>query len=140
MKNLAVIFFLLVTFGSCNDDLTKGAEKELIFESATGLKSGSIYTNSDFSVQLDSVTSDSRCPSDVICVWAGNASVNFTATIGREKYAITLNTNSAQSFPSDTTLQHYFIQLINLMPYPVSTSTIDQEDYEATIVVKKLKD
>ena len=53
-----------------------------------------IYYNSeyDFSLQIDSITSDSRCPIDAVCIWAGNAQVRFKLiSQGNHQYLFNLN-------------------------------------------------
>jgi len=136
MKNFVLTLIAVLAFAACNDDLTEGEENALQFNTETTFKSGNLYSNNSLSVKLDAVLNDSRCPSDVQCVWEGNAMVKFVVSIDQSEHEITLNTNGGQNFPSDTLLQGYSIQLTELVPYPESTSTIHQEDYEATIVVK----
>ena len=48
-----------------------------------GTKSGITFMN---------VGEDSRCPKDVTCVWAGNATVRLWVTNGRSSKSLTLNT------------------------------------------------
>src|SRR5258708_5065601 len=46
------------------------------------------------SVSLDSVLNDSRCPSNVECVWEGNAEARFIFEDRGGKVKFTLNTNT----------------------------------------------
>lgn len=138
MKNLVIIFLLFVSLGSCKKDFSNSREKEIVYEKETELKSGILFSNNDLSIQLDSVTSDSRCPINAECIWEGNATLKFIVTISDTEHKIVLNTNGASSFSSDTILQAYNIALTDLKPYPSTDLRIEQEEYEATIIVKEL--
>ncbi|MCE9617101.1 MAG: hypothetical protein K8Q88_01890 [Nitrosarchaeum sp.] len=77
---------------------------------------------------------DSRCPLDVTCIWEGRASVTLYIYNQTQYRAITLNTNDAKTFRVDS----YEINLIDVLPYPVSTKDISEE-YVATINISKNK-
>lgn len=80
---------------------------------------------------------DSRCPSDVTCVWGGNAAEQFQLGIGNRTRKVTLNTSKASSFVSEVTYQGYKVKLIELSPYPRSDRRIQPRDYTATLLVSK---
>lgn len=69
-------------------------------------------------VQFDSIVSDSRCPVDANCIWAGNADVALSVTYGKELEAINLNTNPEMEV--EKSIFGYTIKLINVNPYPGS--------------------
>ncbi|MSV33640.1 MAG: hypothetical protein EXS76_02815 [Nitrosarchaeum sp.] len=75
---------------------------------------------------------DSRCPSDVTCIWEGRASVTLHIYNQTQYQAITLDTNDAKTFRVDS----YEINLIDVLPYPVSTKDVSQE-YVVIISVSK---
>jgi hypothetical protein len=84
------------------------------------------------------VENDSRCPSDVTCIWAGNADVIFLFRNGDGEEEISLNINGAKpSGEREKVVLGYLIKLNGLNPYPVSTSTIKQKDYRAEITITK---
>jgi hypothetical protein len=88
------------------------------------------------SVCFDSVLNDSRCPTGVYCIWAGNAVVRFKYEKYNDKHIVfCLNTNS--QFTSDTIVDGYKFTLIGLSPYPALEHQIIQKDYKAEIIVKK---
>ena len=84
-------------------------------------------------VTFDTVKSDSRCPSDAICVWAGEAVVALTLSqsaggqVQRE-----LRTTAGAS---ETLYLTYVVKLAALAPYPRSAQQIRPEDYVATFTV-----
>jgi hypothetical protein len=74
---------------------------------------------------------DSRCPSDVTCIWEGQVLAmirisNATLDIGGSREI----GNVAKSFPP------YVITLTDIQPYPVST---EKPDYVATLEIEKQK-
>jgi hypothetical protein len=88
-------------------------------------------------ISFSAVENDSRCPSDVTCVWAGNAAVHLQLGAGRGRKTVTLNTSNGPSFGSETVYQGYKIKLVGLSPYPRSDRKIQQRDYTATLLVSK---
>jgi hypothetical protein len=83
-----------------------------------------------------SVTSDSRCPSDVVCVWAGNAAVQIGVSFGMGPTVLyVLNTGLDPRFVD---LGSFRITLVDLQPYPVSTSRIPSDRYVATFRFQRI--
>lgn len=96
------------------------------------------------SVQLETVTimatevtSDSRCPKDVTCVWAGDVSVALEATIeGQESESFTLTTPPVKG-KNVFQLSDVQIELLEVNPYPKSEETIAQGDYEIMVQMNR---
>jgi hypothetical protein len=110
----------------------------LIFNDTISLSYRDCLNDSEnqMSICLDSVFNDSRCPTGVVCIWAGNATVRFKYEKYKNKPVIfDLNTNS--QFRSDTIVDGYKFTLIGLSPYPEIEHQIIQKDYKAEIIVKK---
>lgn len=107
----------------------------LVLNKSMELGFGERYTGNEnnLSIQLDSVTEDSRCPYNVECVWAGNAKVKFDFTLNNQLSAISLNTSTG--FRTDTIISGFKIQLIELKPYPVYPDPILQKEYRAVIKI-----
>jgi hypothetical protein len=77
---------------------------------------------------------DSRCPSDVVCIWAGKADVKIKVE-SPVPGTITLSTYDN---PVDT-VGNYSFKIIDVLPYPISTKTIRLEDYIVMLKIEKLK-
>ena len=84
-------------------------------------------------VTFVSVTEDSRCPSDVECIWAGRVSIAVEISSSSDDSHLELTLGGGQS--SAKTFGNYSIMLVNVQPYPVSTEEISPSDYVATLVV-----
>lgn len=88
-------------------------------------------------IRFVAVENDSRCPSDVTCVWAGNAAVQFQLGTGRGSKTVTLNTSKSPSFAGETEYRGHKVKLVDLSPYPRSDRKIVRRDYTATLLVSK---
>jgi hypothetical protein len=86
-------------------------------------------------VSFVSVPEDSRCPIDVVCVWAGNGAVSLVITDDTgAKNTIVLNTTLS---PRSVRTSGYEISLIGLKPAPKQASPIPLADYVATLRVTR---
>lgn len=125
---LALTFSLFV---SCNneDQLdTFNIGEEVVF------KHGEINQSNINSLEF-AITSinDSRCPSDVQCVWQGKVDV----TIRIEKPSVgTIELSSYNN--SIDTLGDFSFELIDVAPYPVSTEAIELKDYLVSLKINRI--
>ncbi len=85
-------------------------------------------------VQFDTIVSDSRCPIDANCIWAGNAEVGFSVTYNKELQSMNLNTNP--DMETSKSVFGYTFQLLNVNPYPGSKGA-DTKPKSVDIVVSK---
>lgn len=85
------------------------------------------------------VAADSRCPTGVDCVWAGNAEVivEVGAKNRRVSKTLRLNTNASPERPAEDKYRSYTVKLVGLKPYPRTTRKIRQGDYTVTLLVVK---
>ena len=90
-------------------------------------------TGTPITVIFRSVSEDSRCPSDVQCVWAGDGAI---------KLGLQSTTQASQESTLHTTLDPKFVdfsgyrvKVVALAPYPKSTSKIPAENYVVTLSV-----
>ena len=83
---------------------------------------------------LDEVTEDSRCPADVVCVWAGTARLKaWVQAAGEARRELELKT-----FPRQPLLiEGWSIDVQALEPFPYSNVRIDPKGYVATLVVTR---
>ena len=96
-----------------------------------------VFRKTNLTVKFAAVKEDSRCPSDVTCVWAGNARVELLLTNGRRTTSVTLNSNTAAPLPADSTFAGYSVKLVNLSPYPLSKRPVARGSYVVRIIVSK---
>jgi len=87
-------------------------------------------------ITFEGVSDDSRCPTGVQCVWAGDASA--TLTLQRRPAAAvqrTLHTNGR--FERQTDYEGFVVRLEDIKPYPKEGATIAADAYRATLVVTR---
>lgn len=89
----------------------------------------------DVSVSFTKVVSDSRCPLDVDCVWAGMAEVEVSVEIEGASHTILLATAGENN---RIALGGYLFSLGEVSPYPTLQNPIAQKDYRITLTVTRL--
>ena len=101
------------------------------------LKSGqeASVQGTPISVRFLSVSEDSRCPSDVVCVWAGNAVVRLSL-MSTQASSIEAALNTTLD-PKNVTYGGYTVRLVDVKPVPKSGTKILDADYVATLEVTK---
>ena len=83
-------------------------------------------------VTFTAVTEDSRCPTDVVCVWAGNARISLRVTGAGTDSAIALNTGLE---PRSATVNRFRLELRGLIPVPRAGTPTTPDAYRATLRV-----
>lgn len=72
-------------------------------------------------VRFEELVADSRCPSGVKCVWAGDGEVRVLVREGRaEPLEARLHTHGGERYPQTACLLRRTIRLIELQPHPVA--------------------
>ena len=120
------------TGAPANDETQVKIGQEFLVKVGQQIKIGD-----DVRVRFVAVPEDSRCPSDVNCVWAGNAVVTVEFTEGQCTTTLRLNTHQSPQTPENPKVGPYRVKLVKLDPYPRSTQKISAGDYTATLVVIK---
>jgi len=90
-------------------------------------------SGTDLRVRFDQVESDSRCPADAICVWAGEAVVALTVIHSGGADRLALHTEPGT--PREASVGDWVLVLTGLQPYPFSGRPITAADYRATLRV-----
>jgi hypothetical protein len=85
------------------------------------------------------VTEDSRCPSDVECIWPGQVTILIDIfksfqSIGEFNLTIPGESDEIAIIEFDG----YSLKMIKVEPYPISTQEIKLSDYIITFIVNKL--
>jgi hypothetical protein len=104
------------------------------------LAPGDTFSKSGTTIRFDAITADSRCPLHVNCVWAGEATASFTATLpagGELKFELT---DPPGSLGEDRSVEvgTLRVTLITVTPYPEEPGTIDADAYRVRLLVETL--
>ena len=86
-------------------------------------------------VKFLNLEEDSRCPTDVNCVWAGVARIKVQVRKNGKAESLELNTNDHKT----AVFQGYSITLKDLTPRQSTTSKYSPSAYSATFTVSKAK-
>jgi hypothetical protein len=138
---LVIGLVLLNSKGALGKDKKNSATNQVVrLGRSFTLRAGREVTlkGSRLRIKFAAVDEDSRCPSDVTCVWAGNAAARLeVSTSGKDSQSLTLNTSTGSAFGMEKVYDGYKLWLVRLTPYPRSTKKIAASDYIATLVVTK---
>ncbi|HEV7904041.1 MAG TPA: hypothetical protein VGO96_09380 [Pyrinomonadaceae bacterium] len=91
------------------------------------------------SVKFVSVPEDSRCPTGVNCIWAGNVRVQLQVTKAKSKPVKVELSLNPRDFPDGEAADcgNYKIKLVKVDPYPVADQQLKPGDYAATLSITK---
>lgn len=111
---LALFITVTVVFTACSKD----DDNQYIAPSPIPLESSiQLGQSGKFSLSFDAVVSDSRCPANALCSWAGIAIAKFTFKEGSQSYPFMLSI--MPGYPKqDTLIGSYHIEFSDLKPYP----------------------
>lgn len=132
--SLALLIMAVVTFTACSKD----DENQYIAPSLIPLESGiQLGQSGKTSLSFDAVVSDSRCPANALCTWAGIAIAKFTFKEGSRSYPFMLSI--MPGYPKqDTLIGGYYIEFSDLKPYPGLETASGKTVPKAEVRITKL--
>jgi hypothetical protein len=109
-----------------------------------GINQTAHLASTDLNLRFVDVTEDSRCPLDVQCIWAGQVSIlvdleiaSSGESLGRFEMTLLGNSDSRARNNDHLSIGGYLVELVNVTPYPSSTTVIEPSDYAAIMIVSK---
>ena len=151
MKKSVILVLVLTFISGCNqndplkstgDDnnpsiIFPASYDSLVLNDTIWIAFGDTAGNADENLWLvfDSIGTDSRCPLDVVCFWAGDAEIVFE--LFRENQSTRFSLHTHPHFITDTTLFNYHFQLCDVLPYPHSDSSYTARDYFVKLVISE---
>lgn len=132
MKNLGLtVFSVFLLILSCNKEYSHepfyfGIEEEF----QQGKMNQSVNNSLKFSI---TEINDSRCPSDITCIWEGKTDVKIVVQSPLSGL-IVLSTHDNLI----DTVGNFSFKIIEVSPYPISTQTIKLEDYTVILKIEEL--
>jgi hypothetical protein len=87
-------------------------------------------------VRFDRVTDDSRCPTEVQCVWEGDATV-VLALDDKSSDPDTRDLHTSRRYAREAQYHGLVIRLEDVKPYPRTSDRIPAGDYRITLLVEK---
>ena len=121
MRISSLVFLLALSLAACDSADTSSYPSEAR-TGETSLALGQTATLDGLPVTFDDIVTDSRCPSDVQCVWAGEAIV--TVAIGEATYDLRVADPEARP-ENGTRIGDLVVFAIALTPEPRSDAPAD---------------
>lgn len=131
MKALILSLILTLAFGT-----VVNVEAQTVRQVRMRVGTEKKVARTDLRIKFAKFIEDSRCPTDVDCVWAGNAKIQIKVT-GKRGTSKTFEINTNLQ-PQAVTFDGYEIKLIELTPKPASNIRINPNGYTASFEVKRL--
>lgn len=102
---------------------TIGCKKGTVkYDGSTNLKLNECTVQGkNFTICFDSLITDSRCPYNVECYWAGVAVAKFSLHQNNTTVSFYLATNKFSQFNKDTAINKIKISLQDILPHPNAT-------------------
>ena len=94
-----------------------------------------VVAKAGMKVAFIELVEDARCPTDVECIWAGNAKIKIRVTKDRRSKVLELNTTESGPAP---TFDGFSFKLKALTPELRSNVRINRNAYEATLEITKV--
>lgn len=130
------LLFSALLAGACSDDHNaEPTPARVNFGDAVTLSPGSSLVIDDVTLVFEGVESDSRCPSDVVCVRAGEAVVALVLTSGGTSQDVVIEIPPMGQ--SSQSVSGIIVTGTALAPEALSTREIAKADYRLTMVVTR---
>ncbi len=139
MKSIAfIITFFLTALGTAQDSTKVKAETPRI---VSKLQLGKLMHFDTVDIKFVEVVTDSRCPKNVNCVWAGEATVLVDVfkngeKIGQKKLTFDSSSKLKDQFANIFASEGLNVTGHDLSPYPVYGKKLEKEDYYIQLIVK----
>jgi hypothetical protein len=123
---------MLILITGCGE---KTREYELGQEFTLPIKNEAVIKGENLQIEFLEVTADSRCPRNVECVWAGEAS--YTIEISQVDNSEQVEITEPGAEGPVTHIWHGYEIYTSLEPYPQDPGDIEAGDYSLRMTVKK---
>ncbi len=125
---LALVLIGITSYAFADNTIQLGVPFQIRFNQTA--------TMQELQIKIVNLT-DSRCPSDVTCMWQGQAKILIAINKNSQNFgnfSLILNDKNLEARSFD----HYSIQLIKVDPSPISTKKIHLSDYDLTLKLSLL--
>ena len=113
-SKLLVLIIFASLFTECSKNKAGSEKLQTVPLHQCSVKSPTPY------ICFDSLLTDSRCPTGLVCVWSGTAliKVTFNEPAASHTFVMSLKGSPSLNFASDTIINGYKIEFVKLDPYP----------------------
>ena len=135
LYSIAILAIIFTTFG-CGSGSSK-IQARLNEEFVLSVGQRASLAGEDLEVKFKNVTEDSRCPSDVTCIWAGRVTCMVELTQAGSSYNMTLTEHGLTNEYPKETYEGYDLAF-HITPYPEAGKEIAKDAYQLHLIVNKL--
>ncbi|WP_075351810.1 hypothetical protein [Algoriphagus marinus] len=137
MKAQMAILFSILLFFSCAED-PACIDNKIGEEISIQVFDTAAYCSENLSITFNAYPNDSRCPSDVTCIWAGFVEVELLINQKGKESMLKLSTEpNVSGLPVQNKVGDYSIKLIDVTPYPATNVRIDPNQFRVVLLVEK---
>jgi len=139
MKNLILTLFITILLvglfiTGCSNNNAAIVKADLNQEFRLPVGQTATINGEDLSIMFKEVTNDSRCPTGVTCIWAGEAKCQTEVKFKGNSSSLILTISGSSNTP--TVFESYTFTS-NVEPYPKAEQTIDKNSYVLILKVTK---
>ena len=140
MKNkimyIMILGVILMGLVGCSGGTNTTAQASLGQEFTLPYGKSVNISGENLSIKFVAVVTDSRCPTGVQCVWAGEAKVKLEVTQNNSTLETVLTETGGTNGFSSGTINAYKVDF-RVEPYPQANKTIAPEDYKLVMKITK---
>ncbi len=136
MKNLFLAYGLMISLGAGACDDASGPSRSVALGRSFELRVGELTAVDQelLTVGFVGVANDSRCPIDVVCIVAGDATLRLRVRrLPHAEEVVELKTPESPRGRVDD----YEIEVLRLLPAPRAAAPTDPGSYVATLIVRR---
>jgi hypothetical protein len=133
---MGMLAIIALSFAGCSTET--GTEAGLSLGQQFTLPAGQSVSikGENLTIKFDKVTNDSRCPTDVQCIWAGEAKCQMSITSNGSVSTVVLTVSGGSETTGQELIQNYKANF-QLQPYPEAGKQIAEKDYKLIMTVTK---
>ncbi|WP_373400242.1 hypothetical protein V8V91_12005 [Algoriphagus halophilus] len=99
------------------------------------------FCEAPISITFSKILEDSRCPENVVCIWQGLAELEVLIELEGKEEAYLLSTYPTfRNIPSEVQVKDYRFSLKEVSPYPNTTKSYQEKDYNIQLLVEKVNE
>ncbi len=131
---LAIVVFALLLSGCAGG--TQEVSAKLGEEFSLQIGQTALLTGENMKISFQEVITDSRCPRNVTCVWAGQVSCLVRINDSGSTYDVVLTQSGLTDQHAKETYKQYKLSF-NTTPYPEAGKQIAPNEYKLLLTVSK---
>ena len=132
---LSIITILILPLAACGKTSTE-VYADLGEEFSLSMGQSATIEGQVLRITFEDVIEDSRCPSDVTCIWAGRVSCIIKLADGSAPYRMVLTESGLTDQYTSETYREYQLAF-HVRPYPEAGQSIRRDEYRLQLIVSK---